>query len=330
MKNTKILLIIIALFTGITFTCIGCVINGEKLDSNEVSGAVHESTTAESMPENRNDTAVVEKNTLEKIDSGEASPTFSKHKQSKNINTKQSSDQDASRSVALQALDKKEIKLPLEGLTICIDAGHGKTTKATNLKEPIAPGSDIMKAAVATGTSGVSTKITEASLNLTVSKKLKKALSDKGANIIMIRESDNCNLTNVERTKLWNSSGADLTIRIHANGINDSSVSGVLMMVPGDKYIKNREMIDESTLVGQYILNGVLKYTKAKSRGTVISNELTGFNWSKIPVVLLEMGFMTNPKEDKLLNTDSYQDKIVKGVVEGIEKYQSSINIKIK
>ncbi len=297
MRNTKILLIIIALFTGIMFMCIGCVINDEKLDSNEVSGALHESTTAESMSEKRNETAVLENNTLGKIDSGE---------------------------------DKKEIKLPLEGLTICIDAGHGNVTKATNLKEPIAPGSDIMKAAVATGTSGVSTKITEASLNLTVSKKLKKALTDKGANILMIREADNCNLTNVERTKLWNSSGADLTIRIHANGINDSSVSGILMMVPGNKYIKDKEMIDKSKLFGQYILNGVLKYTKAKSRGTVMSDELTGFNWSEIPVVLLEMGFMTNPKEDELLNTDSYQDKIVTGIVEGVEKYQSSINIETK
>lgn len=319
MKNTKILLIIIALFTGITFTCIGCGINGEKLDSNEVSAALHESTTVEPMSENRNGTTAEE-----------ASPTFSKQNQSKSITTKQTSDKNASRTAELQTSDKKEIKLPLEGLTICIDAGHGNATRATDLKEPIAPGSEIMKAAIATGTSGVSTKITEASLNLTVSKKLKKALTDKGANIIMVREVDNCNLTNVERTKLWNSSGADFTIRIHANGINDSNVSGVLMMVPGDKYIKNREMIDKSTLVGQYILNGVLKYTKAKSRGTIISNELTGFNWSKIPVVLLEMGFMTNPKEDELLNTDSYQDKIVTGIVEGVEKYQSSIYIKTK
>ncbi len=220
-------------------------------------------------------------------------------------------------------LNKEE--KPLEGLTICIDAGHGKTTKSANRKEPIAPGSKIMKAATASGTSGVYTKISEESLNLTVSKKLQKALSDKGAKIIMIRETSKCDLTNVERTELWNSSGADLTIRIHGNGASSSKASGVLMMIPGDKYIKDKEMLEKSTQAGQYILDGVLKHTKAKSQGMVKSTDLTGFNWSKIPVILLEMGFMTNPQEDKLLNTDDYQNKIVLGIVEGVMKYQDNL-----
>lgn len=275
MKNIKILLIAITLFTGILFMCIGCTFTSQNQNYDQVT---------------------------------------------KNI----------SKPVTSQTTGKNETQLPLEGLTICIDAGHGNTTRSTNLKEPIAPGSDIMKAAIATGTVGVSTKVTEASLNLAVSQKLKKALSEKGANIIMVRETDECNLTNVERTKLWNASGADLTVRIHANGIDDSNVSGVLMMVPGNKYIKDKDMLEKSKLAGQYILDGVLKYTKAKSRGTIVTDELTGFNWSEIPVVLLEMGFMTNPEEDKLLNTESYQDKIVTGIVEGIEKYQSNIISKTK
>ncbi|MHB8064699.1 MAG: N-acetylmuramoyl-L-alanine amidase, partial [Ruminiclostridium sp.] len=142
--------------------------------------------------------------------------------------------------------DKDEEKKALEGLTICIDPGHGKITKSINKEEPIAPGSKIMKAATASGTSGVYTNISEESLNLIVSKKLKNALLAQGAKIIMVRETSECNLTNVDRTKLWNSSGADLTIRIHANGINDSKVSGVLMMIPGGKYIKDEEILKKS------------------------------------------------------------------------------------
>jgi N-acetylmuramoyl-L-alanine amidase len=214
-------------------------------------------------------------------------------------------------------------KKPLAGLTICIDAGHGKTTRPAKEKEPLAPGSNIMKAATASGTSGVYTKITEESLNLSVALKLKKALSDKGAGVIMIRESSSCDLTNIERAKVWNSSGADLTIRLHGNGINDRSVSGVLMMVPGNKYIKDKEMLQRSETAGECILEGVLNQTNAKSRGLVKSTDLTGFNWSEIPVVLLEMGFMTNPHEDKLLNTAEYQNKIVSGIIEGLIKYKS-------
>jgi N-acetylmuramoyl-L-alanine amidase len=232
---------------------------------------------------------------------------------------------DGSKAATNTQTEITSTKKLLENLTICIDAGHGQTTRNIKKKEPIAPGSKIMKAATSSGTSGVSTKISEESLNLTVSKKLKKALIDKGAEIVMVRETSKCDLTNVERTKLWNSSGADLTIRIHGNGIDNSKVSGVLMMIPGDKYIKDKDMLKKSEQAGQYILDGVLKYTKAKSRGIVKSTDLTGFNWSTVPVILLEMGFMTNQQEDKLLNTDAYQDKIVAGIVEGTEKYYNSL-----
>lgn len=221
--------------------------------------------------------------------------------------------------------NKENEKKPLEGMSICIDAGHGITSKAANIREPLAPGSKIMKAAYASGTSGVSTKITEEHLNLVVAKKLKKVLSDNGAKIIMVRETSKCDLSNVERAKFWNSKNVGLTIRIHANGINDSKVNGVLMMIPGDKYITDKKLLNKSALAGQFILDGVLKQTKAKSRGTVNSTDLTGFNWSKVPVVLLEMGFMTNPQEDRLMNTDAYQNKIAEGIVTGVIQYWKKV-----
>ncbi|PYG85827.1 N-acetylmuramoyl-L-alanine amidase [Ruminiclostridium sufflavum DSM 19573] len=298
-KYKKKLLILSMLFLAIGLVCTACTLQSQRLTS-EADGN-----------EEASQPASVRREPL----SPEASLKPSQVSSEANISQP---------SVSSKAV-KKEEKQPLDGLTVCIDAGHGRNSNAADKKEPVAPGSDIMKAAFASGTSGVSTKISEASLNLIVSKKLKKVLTDKGADIIMIREDERCDLTNVDRAKLWNSSGADLAIRIHANGINDSKVSGVLMMVPGNKYIKDRDMLDKSALIGQCVLSGVLKYTKAKSRGTVKSNDITGFNWSEIPVALLEMGFMTNPEEDKLLNTEEYQNKIVSGIAEGLEKYKSSI-----
>lgn len=210
---------------------------------------------------------------------------------------------------------------PLKDFTVCIDPGHGKNTVDKKQTEPIAPGIKIQKSAVASGTEGVATGVTEADLNLTVSKKLRESLKQKGAKVIMVRETEVCGLTNVERAKLWNSSNVDLTIRIHGNGTNDSSVSGVLMMVPGNKYIKDTELLKKSKKAGVLILAGVLESTKAKSKGIQETSEMTGFNWSKVPVTLLEMGFMTNPEEDRLLNTDAYQNKMVAGITEGLIKY---------
>jgi N-acetylmuramoyl-L-alanine amidase len=50
-------------------------------------------------------------------------------------------------------------------------------------------------------------------------------------------------------------------------------------------------------------------------------SDLTGFNWSDVPVTLVEMGFMTNAAEDKLLESGTYQDKIVQGLVNGIVEF---------
>ena len=63
----------------------------------------------------------------------------------------------------------------------------------------------------------------------------------------------------------------------------------------------------------------------AKSRGVVERNDLTGFNWSKVPVILIEMGFMTNPTEDIILNTNEYQGDIVDGIVDGVSSYYTTL-----
>ncbi len=210
---------------------------------------------------------------------------------------------------------------PLKGLTVCIDAGHGKTSGANKETEPIAPGVEIQKAAIASGTTGIATGVSEASLNLSVAKKLRDSLEQNGAKVVMVRETEVCGLTNVERAKFWNSSKVDLTIRIHGNGSTDRSVSGVLMMIPGDKYIKDTELLRNSRKAGELVLASVLEHTKANSRGIQETAELTGFNWSRVPVILLEMGFMTNPEEDKRLSTEEYQNKMVTGITEGLIKY---------
>lgn len=58
-----------------------------------------------------------------------------------------------------------------------------------------------------------------------------------------------------------------------------------------------------------------------KNRGLSGRDDLTGTNWSKVPVTLIEMGFMTNKKEDKKMQKYSFQKKMAKGIADGVDSY---------
>lgn len=204
-------------------------------------------------------------------------------------------------------------------VTIYIDPGHQSISE--HGVEPIAPSSSEMKQKMTLGTTGVVTGIPEYTLNMNVSIKLKDALIKAGYNVLMTHETNDVNISNVERAVKANESGADLVVRIHANGLDNSSVKGLLVMCPGKKYISDTNVIKDSRNAAQKILDSVIASTGARSLGVVESDEMTGFNWSTVPVMLIEMGFMTNAEEDRLLNSDIYQQKIVKGIVDGINRY---------
>jgi N-acetylmuramoyl-L-alanine amidase len=64
-----------------------------------------------------------------------------------------------------------------------------------------------------------------------------------------------------------------------------------------------------------------VKALGSRDLGTAARKDVTGFNWSNVPVVLAEVGFMTNPGEDKLLTTDAYKARAAQGIADGIMKF---------
>lgn len=207
----------------------------------------------------------------------------------------------------------------LEGRIICIDPGH--QTRGNYDTEPVAPGSKEMKAKVSSGTAGVKTRIPEYKLNMEVSLKLRDALEKYGATVIMTRIENNVDISNAERAAMANDANADLYLRIHADGSTDKSVNGVSVLIPGKGHISDEYILKESEKAGSSILESFVEATGAKRRGLPKRNDLSGFNWCKVPMALVEMGFMSNAEEDVKLNTEEYQAKMVEGMVKGILVY---------
>ncbi len=220
----------------------------------------------------------------------------------------------------VEAEVKKEERKPLESKVIVIDAGHGKNS--FNKQEPIAPGSSTTKIAFADGTRGKNQ--TEEQLNLKVAKKLQTLLEDLGAEVHMTRTEHESDMTNVDRAEFANNLNADLSVKIHADGSESSSAKGISMLVPSREYV-SEEVYEASYKAGSIILEEVVVATGGANRGVVKRNDLTGFNWSKVTIILLEMGFMTNPEEDALLETEEYQDKVAQGLANGVVKYFESM-----
>lgn len=206
---------------------------------------------------------------------------------------------------------------PLYGKVIVIDPGHGVTS--VSRKETIAPGSGETKPAFVSGTRGANQ--TEEELNLSVAFKLRDALQALDATVYMTREVHECEVSNIDRAVFANDLQADISVKLHADGNNSSSAKGVSVLVPGGKYITDEYVITESRKAADLVLEEFVNSTGANNRGISVRNDMTGFNWSSVPVILVEMGFMTNPEEDALMETEEYQWKMVEGITKGLIRY---------
>ena len=205
---------------------------------------------------------------------------------------------------------------------IAIDPGH--QARAWNELEPIGPGASVMKPKTSSGTQGCVTGIAESQLNLTVALKLRDALQARGYQVYMVRTSQDVQLSNKDRADMAYASGAEIFIRIHANGSADPAMNGVLTMAPsvGNPYVAH--LAAASNALSASIVNHIAANTGQRNIGVLATDDMSGINWSQIPVTIVEMGYMSNPDEDRALNTPSFQDKMVQGICSGVDEYFAS------
>lgn len=212
-----------------------------------------------------------------------------------------------------------EPETPAKEEVIVLDPGHSAVVAGGT--EPLGPGSQEQKSADTSGTSGVSTGLAEYELNLQVSQKLKAELENRGYTVILTRETNDVPVSCVQRAETANSAGADAFVRIHANGSEDSSVQGAMTIciTPNNPFYPN--LYQQSRALSDSIINELCAAAGCENDGVWETDSMSGNNWSQVPAVIVEMGYMTNTAEDELMATDEYQNKLTQGIANGIDVY---------
>lgn len=178
---------------------------------------------------------------------------------------------------------------------IIVDAGHG--------------GSD-------PGTIGPETGIEEKTINLQISKKLQKELEAKGFEVIMTRTNEDAvgpskEEDMVKREEIIKESNADLFVSIHQNFFDKPDAHG-----PQVFYLIGAKQGGDFAQSLQKALND-----KVGGKRSPLSGNYRLCKPGHQPSVIVECGFFSNPEEEKILQDDAYQDKLVSAIVEGILDY---------
>ena len=205
------------------------------------------------------------------------------------------------------------------GYLVAIDPGH--QGRGNSDKEPVGPGATEMKAKVSSGTQGVVTGIPEHEMNLVVSLYLRDELLSRGYSVLMIRETADVDISNAERAKLANDYHADLFVRIHGNSVSNPDVKGALTMCMTGQNPYNGNLHLPSRVLSEKVLEGLCAATGAVNKGIQETDTMSGINWCTVPVTIVEMGFMSNPHEDRAMAEDSYRRALAKGIADGIDEY---------
>jgi N-acetylmuramoyl-L-alanine amidase len=203
---------------------------------------------------------------------------------------------------------------------VVIDPGHD--ARANLATEPIGPGSSTRKIFDGGGTHGVVTGIREPDLTLDVSLRLRQLLQAAGIRVVMTRtRTAGASMGNVARARIANDAGAALFLRVHADGSALASARGTHTLTPALRRGWTDDVYRSSRRAATLVQEELVRALGFPDRGIQERSDFTGFNWADVPVILVEMGFMTNPSEDRALARPAVRQRVALGLCRGALRF---------
>ena len=203
---------------------------------------------------------------------------------------------------------------------VVIDPGHD--ARANLATEPIGPGSSTRKIKDGGGTHGVVTGIREPDLTLDVSLRLRRLLRAAGVRVVMTRtRTSGASMGNIARARIANDAGAALFLRVHADGASSASARGTHTLTPALRRGWTDDVYASSRRAATLVQTELVRTLGFPNRGIQERSDFTGFNWADVPVILVEMGFMTNPTEDRALARPTVRQRAALGLCRGTLRF---------
>ena len=185
--------------------------------------------------------------------------------------------------------------------TIIVDAGHGGRDEGAKRENPFC---------------------VEKRVALQTARLVKKHLDQLGYHVVMTRETD-AYIPVARRVEIAKQADAQLFVSVHFNSCRSPLVQGVEIFFYDSKEGKKRSLA--SKRLAESILTRVIRRTSAHSRGVKKGNHLFVIRETPMPAVLVEGGFISHPGERGNLRSSEYQDKIARGIADGIDFYFKKI-----
>ena len=203
---------------------------------------------------------------------------------------------------------------------VVVDPGHDRLA---NLRtEPNGPGSATRKIYDGGGTHGVVTGVAEPDLTLAVSLRLRELLRRAGVKVVMTRtRTSGESMGNVARARIANRAQARLFLRVHADGSASSDARGTHTLTPALRPGWTDDVYAQSHRAARLVQAELVRALGFPDRGIQERSDYTGFNWADVPVILVELGFMTNPTEDRALARTAVRERAALGLCRGTLRF---------